>query len=221
MAKAIKLVMIMRKALTTNFITTEKAFVLDYAKISGREAPEAMALYRNLKALGHLKKCHYAIKLEPYNPNGLLAKNKNILILSDPFNDDNVLWLLITQADWPLLQADTENTKIASFQSNRITGRQAGDLNLTLLETGQAAILNSLTAIESTIFNEDGTQNAPAEYAIKMTAYLFDPNDYKISLFSKEYLVALQSFQIETSASDKEPLEVTTTWTQLGGFMRK
>lgn len=210
-----------KTALSKGFSGNEKDKDESTVKIAGRSAPNAMALYRNLKALGHLKKCHYAIKLEPYNPNGLLANNENILILSDQFSDDNVLWLLITQADWPLLQADTENTKIASFQSNRITGRQAGDLNLTILETGQAAILNSLTAIEGTIFNEDGTQNAPAEYAIKMTAYLFDPNDYKISLFSKEYLVALQSFQIETSASDKEPLEVTTTWTQLGGFMRK
>jgi hypothetical protein len=210
-----------KTALSKGFSGNEKDKDEITVKIAGRSAPNAMALYRNLKALGHLKKCHYAIKLEPYNPNGLLANNENILILSDQFSDDNVLWLLITQADWPLLQADTENTKIASFQSNRITGRQAGDLNLTILETGQAAILNSLTAIEGTIFNEDGTQNAPAEYAIKMTAYLFDPNDYKVSLFSKEYLVALQSFQIETSASDKEPLEVTTTWTQLGSFMRK
>ena len=199
----------------------EKSKAESAVRIAGRSAPNAMSLYRNLKALGHLKKCHYAIKLEPYLRDGLLANNKDILILSDPFGDDNVLWLLVTQLDWPLLQADTENTKIASFQSNRITGRQFSDLNLTILETGQAAVLNSLEAISATIFNKDGTQNLPAQYAIKMTAYLFDPNDFKVSLFSKEYLVALQSFQIETSASDKEPLEVTTTWTQLGDFMRK
>lgn len=200
----------------------ERLHDLSDVKIAGRSAPNAMALYRNLKALGHLKKCHYAIKLEPYLPNGLLANNKDILILSDPNGwGDNVLWLLVTQLDWPLLQADTENTKIASFQSNRITGRQFSDLNLTILETGQAAVLNSLEAISATIFNKDGTQNLPAQYAIKMTAYLFDPNDFKVSLFKKEYLVALQSFQIETSASDKEPLEITTTWTQLGDFMRK
>lgn len=210
-----------KNALTKGFSGGEKDKDESTVKIAGRSAPNAMSLYRSLKALGHLKKCHYAIKLEPYLRDGLLAKNDDILILSDPFGDDNVLWLLVTQFDWPLLQADTENTKIASFQSNRITGRQAGDLNLTILETGQAAILNSLKAIEDTIFNKDGTQNAPAQYAIKMTAYLFDHNDYKVSLFGKEYLVSLQSYQIETSASDKEPLEVTTTWTQLGSFMRK
>lgn len=210
-----------KNASTKGFSGGEKDKDESTVRIAGRSAPNAMSLYRNLKALGHLKKCHYAIKLEPYLRDGLLAKNEDILILSDPFGDENVLWLLVTQLDWPLLQADTENTKIASFQSNRITGRQAGDLNLTILETRQAAILNSLKDIEGTIFNKDGTQNAPAQYAIKMTAYLFDHNDYKISLFGKEYLVSLQSYQIETSASDKEPLEVTTTWTQLGDFMRK
>lgn len=213
----------MRKALTTNFITTEKAFALDYVKIAGRDAPEAMALYRSLKDLGSLKKCHYAITLEPYLPNGLVAKGSqdgSIKILTDVFGDDNVLWLLVTQADWPLLQADTENTKIASFQSNRITGRQSGEINLTILETGKADILNSLKAIEDTVFNGDGTQNAPAQYAIILTEYLFDPSDFTVSLFSKQYLVALQTVQIETSSSDKEPLEVTTTWVQLDSFMR-
>lgn len=209
-----------KTALTKGFSGGEKDKDESTVRIAGRSAPNAMSLYRNLKALGHLKKCHYAIKLEPYLRGGMLGSS-DILILSDSYDDDNVLWLLVTQLDWPLLQADTENTKIASFQSNRITGRQFSDLNLTILETGRAAVLNSLEAISATIFNKDGTQNLPAQYAIKMTAYLFDPNDFKVSLFSKEYLVALQSFQIETSGSDKEPLEVTTTWTQLGDFMRK
>ena len=210
-----------KTALTKGFSGGEKDKDESTVRIAGRSAPNAMSLYRNLKALGHLKKCHYAIKLEPYLRDGLLAKNEDILILSDPFGDDNVLWLLVTQLDWPLLQADTENTKIGSFQSNRITGRQFSDLNLTILEAGQAAVLNSLEAISATIFNKDGTQNLPAQYAIKMTAYLFDPNDFTVSLFKKEYLFALQAFNIETSASDKEPLEITTTWTQLGDFMRK
>lgn len=186
--------------------------------IAGRTIPDSFALYKKIRDEGILKNCHYCIEIEPYNPQSEMANSARIHLfktLKDPFNHR---WLLITNADWPILQADTESQKVASYQSNRITGRQSGEFALTFLDNKQADVLNSLQAIEGFIFNDDGTQNVPADYAIKMTPYLFDAKSFKTRLYAKPILVALQAVQTATNA-EHASLEVSTTWVQLDNFM--
>lgn len=186
--------------------------------IAGRTIPESFVLYKKIRDEGILKNCHYCIEIEPYNPQSAMANSARIHLFKTLKDSFNHRWLLITNADWPILQADTESQKVASYQSNRITGRQSGEFALTFLDNKQADVLNSLQAIEGFIFNDDGTQNVPADYAIKMTPYLFDAKSFKTRLYAKPILVALQAVQTATNA-EHAPLEISTTWVQLDQFM--
>jgi hypothetical protein len=186
--------------------------------VAGRSLSEAFALYKAIHNDGLIKKCHYCVEIEPYDRHGAMANSADIQLFKKPTEPFNHRWLLITQADWPILQADSESQKVASYQSNRITGRQAEPLNLTFLDNKLAEVLNSLKAIEGFIFNPDGTQNPPAEYAIVMTPYLFDSTNYKTRRYAKPFLVSLQSVQTNTSG-DPDQLEISTTWLQLDAFM--
>ena len=186
--------------------------------IAGRTLPDAFALYRQIANEGILKNCYYCIEMEPYNPQSEMANSARIHLFKTLQNSFNHRWLLITNADWPILQADTESQKVASYQSNRITGRQAAEFALTFLDNKQADVLNSLQAIEGFIFNQDGTQNVPNDYAIRMTPYLFDAKSFKTRIYAKPVIVALQAVQTSTNA-EHSPLEISTTWVQLDPFM--
>ncbi|WP_372557368.1 hypothetical protein [Acinetobacter pittii] len=183
----------------------------DLAEYSARlTVDRAVSHYQELYALGTLSAAHFGIEIRPYRANSKIAQ-ANIPIF-DPSN--KVAWLA-NNVDVSLLDAQTDAVHVGHFQLNHVTGNASNELNISFIETKEAAIANSAKAIKEIMFNKDGTQSPPIEYLMRLKIYAFDKAARNQNQFEIEHLVSLQAGNLPLDASNKAHAIVTLNFIKM------
>lgn len=179
----------------------------------GHRADDFKQLYQNLFELGQILNANYFVLFEAYNENG----TQNLPILQD-----SLTGYLATETNLPLIQAEFEAVKIGPFQLNQLTGIAEPDLQLTLLETADGRICNSVLDWRDLMVNEDGTVNPPASYAMRVTVGLFS-KDYGLDIkpVQRTFIVAPSQSSIDglVATGISELTSVPLTFSVLRNFM--
>lgn len=148
---------------------------------AGFTQAEASLKYSELYALGHFLKSNYYVKFAPYNDN----------LNSLPLFFDELSTYLVTQTNIPIIDAEFEDNKVGAYYTAALSGMRVPDIQLIILETNDARILNSLMMIRDAIANPDGTFNPPASYALEITMGLFSKDyGYEMTSVEQNFLVA-------------------------------
>ena len=134
----------------------------------GPSAEEFKQLAEDLYSLGQILSANYFVKFEAYRNNGTRLL---------PILHDSLTPYLCTETNLPVIQAEFETVKVGTMQINSLAGMSEPDLQLTMLETADGRIINSLLDWRDLMVNPDGTVNPPASYAMYVT----------IGLFSKDF----------------------------------
>lgn len=193
-------------ALSDGFMTAEG---YHWAGLSQREIN---AHYRNLHALGIQHKEYYILRFKPYLNN----KIKNM-----PLIENELSGWLATEVSWPMLQVDTESKKIGSHSLNYVTGRQAPDLTISMIETEDNLVIKSMLAMRNAMCKVDGTFGLPSEHSFWIEMYLYGRKGglaYPKSLARS--LCYITQANLEMSSTDGGALVLPLTFTQARPFMR-
>lgn len=179
----------------------------------GHTAEEFKQLYEDLYGLGQILSANYFVKFEAYRNNS----TQNL-----PFMQDGLTPYLVTETNLPILQAEFETIKVATMQINHLTGISEPDLQMTILETADGRIINSLLDWRDLMVNDDGTVNPPASYAMRVTVGLFSKDfglDYKP--VERQYLVgpSLASLDALNANGVSELAQIPLTLSVLRNFM--
>jgi hypothetical protein len=197
----------------------------------GETREDAMSEYRAVVSHGFTLKCNYAVSLTPYKDNGILVNNfkkipegkskpqPSIINLNGLGSADIPIWLLATDVDMNMLTADIESIKVGNSQLNRLAGATNSDVQITFLETSHVDVLSGLQIIQSSQFNDNGTQNLPAEYAMWLKVDMFDRYDRTKIAWSRQLLVCLQTIaNLGLTSSEHTPLTIQATFMQLNPY---
>lgn len=158
--------------------STELAEMRQWAGFSNAEA---MLRYKELYSLGHYLKAHYWVKFAPCNDN----------LVGLPLFADDLAGFLVTETSLPLLDAEFEENKVGAYYSNVLSGMREPDIQMTILETNDNRIINSLMSIRQAMVNPDGTINPPADYAMEVTIGLFSKKlGFQSTAADRTFLVA-------------------------------
>ena len=180
---------------------------------AGRSSADALVLYKTLKDYGVLKKAHYIVQFVVFSNEYSQIANAPIFMA-----ENEGLSYLATSTSLPLIDAETESTKAGHFQHNSVSGQSASDFQITMIETENGDIANSIQMIKDAMFKPDGTQGLPAEYMFYVTIFVFRPYDIANRPIKRKYLVSLQSASIELDASSSSPIEIPMTFTRMFPF---
>lgn len=179
---------------------------------AGLSKAEIMSHYRNLHALGVQQKEYYLIRFRPYNNNALKGL---------PLFENYLSGWLATEISLPILQLDTDTKKVGSYSMNHVTGRQAPELTITMIETKDNMVLESIRQIQSVICKKDGTFGLPSQYSLWIDAWLYGRDKGVATPKSMaRYLCYPSQLNLDTSASDSGALTLPITFTQSRPFMR-
>ncbi|WP_111857833.1 hypothetical protein [Acinetobacter sp. CFCC 10889] len=158
--------------------TTEQVQMQQWAGFSNAEA---MLRYKELYSLGHYLKAHYWVKFAPCNDN----------LIGLPLFTDDLAGFLVTETSLPLIDAEFEENKVGAYYSNVFTGIREPDIQMTILETNDNRIINSLMVIRQAMVNDDGTINPPADYAMEITIGLFSKKfGFQSTAAERNFIVA-------------------------------
>lgn len=179
----------------------------------GHSAEEFRQLYESLYGLGQILSSNYFVKFEAYRG------NKTRLL---PLLQDTLTPYLCTETNLPVIQAEFEMIKVGTMQINSLTGISEPDLQLTMLETADGRIINSLLKLRDLMVNPDGTVNPPASYAMRVTVGLFS-KDFGLDVkpVERQWLVApsLASLDSLNANGVSELAQVPITLSVLRNFM--
>jgi hypothetical protein len=179
----------------------------------GHTAEEFKQLQQDLYGLGSILAANYYVKFESYKKHNLSGL---------PILADNLTGYLATETNLPLMQANFDQVQFVTMQVNHLTGISEPELQLTLLETADGRISNSLLDWRDLMVNEDGTVNPPASYAGRITIGLFS-KDFGLDMrpFERQFLIApsLASIDSLSGMSVSEGLHIPVTFTVLRNFM--
>ena len=143
---------------------------------AGHTASEAAQLYSELYALGSFVKANYYVIFEAYRDND----TDGLPLLSI----DGLSGYLVTETNLPILEAEFDETKVAGFYINSLSAMRTPDLQMTLIETEDSRVYDSLIEWAGLMINQNGTLNPPASYAMKITVGLFSKT-YGLPKYSK------------------------------------
>jgi hypothetical protein len=178
----------------------------------GRSAQDALAKYKALKAHGVLKKAHYLVEFEPFSSQ--LGAGLHKLPL---FAVGSLAWLA-SSTSLSLIDVETDSVKVGHYQHNYVTGQSTSEFEITMIETEDGDISNSLKAIKALMFFPDGTQGLPASYMFYIRISLFKPFDESSQPVARSYLVSLQSANIDLEAASSDVVEIPITLTKMYPF---
>lgn len=179
---------------------------------AGLTKAEIMGYYRNLHALGVQQKQYYIIRFKPYRDNAL----KGIPIIENELSG----WLA-TEVTLPILQVETDTKKVGNYSFNHVTGRQAPELTITMIETEDNLVLESIRQIQNIMCRKDGTFGLPSQYSLWIEASLYGRDQgiaYPKSI--SRYLCYPSQLNLDVSASDSGALTLPISFTQARPFMR-
>jgi len=179
----------------------------------GHTAEEFKQLQQDLYGLGSILAANYYVKFESY-------KNDNLSGL--PILADDLTGYLATETNLPLMQANFEQVQVVTMQMNHLTGISEPELQLTLLETADGRISNSMLDWRDLMINPDGTINPPASYAGRITIGLFS-KDFGLDMrpVERQFLIAPSLASIDSLAgmAVSEGLMIPVSLTVLRNFM--
>lgn len=164
------------------------SFVADQAKATinqavsnkrwfGHSPQDAQRIINQLYGQGQILTANYFMEFSPY-------KNSNVKSL--PMLKDSLTGYLCTEASIPVLNLTFEQVQLGMFQASRLTGSTVPEIQLTLLETADGRIINSMLQWLGMMVNKDGTVNPPATYAMRL----------KSGMFSKDFGLDVKPIQL-------------------------
>ena len=196
---------------------------------SGVSAEVAQQQYMNLYNVGLFMPTNFGISLTPYDPDSAIAQadlnlynsyELGTLLIPDfnvvqginpetipiPFFDpDFVLPFLCSSIpDIPLIEANTESYAVGNLQMNHVVGHNSEEILVNLIETRNGAIGNSIKAIKNIMFDDDGTQALPNDYAMILNIYAYDRHSKSLNIFNFNFLVALKLSNLTLDVETKE-----------------
>ena len=178
---------------------------------AGLSKAEINAHYKNLHALGVQQKEYYIVRFKPFR-NGIL---RNI-----PLIDNELSGWLATDVSWPVLQVKKKKKKAGNYNLNYATGRQAPEINITMIETSSALVMQSIMQMRNVMFPQDGTFGLPSDYSLWVEMYLYGrENGIAYPKTACRSLCYISQATLETSASDGGGLTVPLTFTTSRPFM--
>lgn len=178
---------------------------------AGLSKAEINAHYRNLHALGVQQKEYYIIRFKPY---------RNSVLRNIPIIENELSGWLATEVDWPLLNVESDSKKIGNYNLNYATGRQAPEINITMIETKDCLVMQSILQMRNTIFPQDGTFGLPSEYSLWVEMYLYGREQgiaYPKS--ATRALCYISQASLNTSASEGGALTIPLSFTPSRPFM--
>lgn len=179
---------------------------------AGLSKAEIMGHYKNLHALGIQHKEYYLLRFRPY---------KNNVLRSLPLIENDLSGWLATEISLPILQLDTDTKRVGSYSMNHVTGRQAPELTITMIETADNMVLESIRQIQNVICKKDGTFGLPSQYSFWLEAWLYGrKNGLAHPKSMARYLCYPSQLNLDTSASDSGALTLPITFTQSRPFMQ-
>lgn len=195
---------------------TPDQIIYEYRKFwGGMYSHQALQQILTLQdiGVGHLRKSHYIVKFRPFWEKGQVATLTKANQL--PLLDQSYMGWLVTSADLSLIDAQTDSVQAGHYQHNYVTGNNANEITLTMLETKNGDVLNSADIIKNIMFAKDGTQTVPADYMFYVSIGIFDWSNREKVVFQKEQLVCLQSARVDLAAGNKEVLDVQMIFTKM------
>nr|WP_314367415.1 hypothetical protein [uncultured Acinetobacter sp.] len=175
---------------------------------AGHTAADASQVFSSLYDLGDIVKAHYIVKFSPYNDND----TKNL-----PLFDDELSSYLVTETNLPVLMATYNEVQIGGYYYRSLQTMSEPDLQMTLLETKDARILNSMRLWRELAVNDDGTFNLPAHYAMEVSIGVFGRgNGREDTAFERTFIIGPNLAAIDDLASSEfSSLEIPITMTPL------
>ncbi len=186
--------------------------IVDGYHWAGLTKAEIMGHYRNLHALGVQQKQYYIVRFKAYRDNAL----KGI-----PLIENELSGWLATEVTIPILQVETETKRVGNYSLNHVTGRQAPELTITMIETKDNLVLESIRQIQNIMCRKDGTFGLPSQYSLWIEAALYgrdQGNAYPKSI--SRYLCYPSQLNLDVSASDSGALTLPISFTQARPFMQ-
>lgn len=179
---------------------------------AGMTRKEFTGVYKQLYKAGIQHKNFYLISMTPY-------KNNDTRLLE--LFDFKLFPFLATEANFPILQLQTDSKQIGHFTSNHITGSQAQDISVTFIETKENHVLNSLKEYRKLVCHNDGTQGLPADYALWLSVWLYNRDEgFREPKFYERILCAPTQASLDgLSGEDGSALTIPVSFTPLRPFM--
>lgn len=183
---------------------------------AGLSAAELKGAYKSIYELGTLSKAHYIVELKPLNPDSVKEGGQFELIsaLKQAGTGWALPWLA-TSVNFGLLDAQADSIQAGAYQINYITGNSSSEVQVTFLETANADIIRMAKAIKRAMFHRDGTQGLPFDYLLEMRVALFDRRDRNTQPAEFNWIVALTGGQLDFSGADRDPLQISLTFTKM------
>lgn len=178
---------------------------------AGLTKAEILGHYCNLHALGVQQKQYYIVKFKAY---------KNNALSSIPLIENELSGWLATEVSLPILQVESDTKRVGNYSFNHVTGRQAPEITITMIETKDNLVLESIRQIQNVMCNKDGTFGLPSQYSLWIEAYLYGRDQgiaYPKSV--SRYLCYPSQLNIDTGAADSGALTLPITFTQSRPFM--
>ena len=187
---------------------------------SGMTAAELAVIATDLYATGTLSSAQYIVALEPLNHDSIVGS-------LELFEDDmqKKLPFLATSTTMSVLDAQTDSVQAGHYQLNHITSNSTGDVTINFMETKGGHVLKFAKDLKEIMFNNNGTQELPYEYLMRLTIGLFPRHNRDSTAVaintSQTYCVALQAASVELAAQNKDPLEVPLTFIKMFPMLAK
>lgn len=188
--------------------TIKKEASPDLKYWAGHTAAEASQVFSSLYDIGDIVKAHYIVKFSPHNGNA----TKNL-----PLFDDSLTSYLVTETNLPVLMGTYNEVQIGGYFYRSLQTMSEPDLQMTLLETKDARILNSMRLWRELAVNDDGTFNLPSHYALEVTIGVFGrQSDREDTVFERSFIVGPNLAAIDDlAAREFSSLEIPVTMTPL------
>lgn len=174
----------------------------------GLSAAEANQVLIELYNIGDIVKAHYVVNFAPYKGN----ETKSL-----PLFEDTLTTYLVTETNLPVISATYNEVQVGGFFYRSMQSIIEPDLQMTLLETKDARILNSMRLWRELADNGDGTFNPPASYALEVSIGLFTRDGGRLNTsFERKFLVGPNLAAIDDLAGREfSSAEVPITMTPL------
>lgn len=182
----------------------------------GLSARDAKAAYQKLYSHGAILSCNYAVQLIDVYKIG-----RGIPWFAGEFP---MSWLA-TDVDVSLGGMESESFYAGSYQCNYMTQQTADTIDVTFIETRNAAISHSYDLCQSLIFPADGSVNEPKKYTFALAVGVFDTvrkANLSTAVWDTAYLVAVKdgSFNL-TSTGRSEIIKVQVTFQKIRPYKFK
>lgn len=182
---------------------------------AGMSADELTTIAKKLYEHGSLLSAQYIVNLEPLHEDSKVAKTLSMEFLPSEF------MFLAKSCNIPLIEAQSEQINAASYVLNHFNADTStgSEIQITFLETRMGQVSDLINDIKSVMFVEDGSQNPPYEYLLRLTISVFSSHSRQYRPISKSMVVALQSANIELAADNFSPVEIPVTFSRMFSMM--